>query len=101
MAAVGAKTASMAPGRPWENDHVEGFNARLPDELLDGEIFTSLKEAQFVNAGWRRGRSQTNIQGGLRGMGWSVVEVAPAAHRASAARGGRAKAKLWLAAVSL
>src|SRR4051812_8583639 len=39
IAAVGAKTAYIAPGSPWENGFIESFNARLRDELLDGEIF--------------------------------------------------------------
>jgi hypothetical protein len=45
IAAVGAKTAYIAPGSPWENGFIESFNARLRDELLDGEIFYTLKEA--------------------------------------------------------
>src|ERR687898_2137738 len=48
VAAVGAKTAYIAPGSPWENGYVESFNARLRDELLDGEIFYTLREAQIV-----------------------------------------------------
>jgi transposase InsO family protein len=39
ITAVGAKTAYIAPGSPWENGYIESFNARLRDELLDGEIF--------------------------------------------------------------
>ena len=39
IAAVGAKTAYIAPGSPWENGYIESFNARLRDERLDGEIF--------------------------------------------------------------
>jgi transposase InsO family protein len=39
IAAVGASTAYIAPGSPWENGYVESLNARLRDELLDGEIF--------------------------------------------------------------
>jgi transposase InsO family protein len=54
IAAVGAKTAYIAPGSPWENGYIESFNARLRDELLDGEIFYSLKEAQIVIESWRR-----------------------------------------------
>ena len=54
VTAVGAKTAYIAPGSPWENGFVESFNARLRDELLDGEIFHSLREAQVVIEGWRR-----------------------------------------------
>jgi putative transposase len=37
-----------------KNGYVESFNARLPDELLDGEIFYKLKEAQIVIESWRR-----------------------------------------------
>ena len=33
---------------------VESFNARLRDELLNGEIFYSLREAQIVIESWRR-----------------------------------------------
>ncbi len=54
IAAVGAKTAYIAPGSPWENGYVESFNARMRDELLNGEIFYSLKEAQIIIEGWRR-----------------------------------------------
>ena len=52
--AVGAKTAYIAPGSPWENGYIESFNACLRDELLDGEIFYTLREAQIVIESWRR-----------------------------------------------
>ena len=52
--AVGAKTAYIEPGSPWENGYCESFNARLRDELLNGEIFYSLKEAQTVIEEWRK-----------------------------------------------
>jgi putative transposase len=45
IAAVGAKTAYIEPGSPWENGYIESFNARLRDELLNSEIFYSLREA--------------------------------------------------------
>jgi putative transposase len=54
ITAVGARTAYIAPGSPWENGFIESFNARLRDELLDGEIFCSLREAQVVIESWRR-----------------------------------------------
>lgn len=54
IAAIGAKTAYIAPGSPWENGFVESFNARLRDELLNGEIFYSLAEARIVIESWRR-----------------------------------------------
>ena len=58
ITAVGAKTAYIAPGSPWENGFIESFNARLRDELLDGEIFYSLREAQVVIESWRRHYNQ-------------------------------------------
>jgi putative transposase len=54
ITAVGARTAYIAPGSPWENGSIESFNARLRDELLDGEVFYSLREAQIVVESWRR-----------------------------------------------
>jgi transposase InsO family protein len=54
IAAVGAKTAYIEPGSPWENGYCESFNARLRDELLNGEIFYTLKEAQIIIEQWRR-----------------------------------------------
>jgi transposase InsO family protein len=54
IAAVGATTAYIAPGSPWENGLVESFNARRRDELLDGEIFHGLREARVVIESWRR-----------------------------------------------
>ncbi|MCK2056131.1 IS3 family transposase [Methylobacterium sp. 37f] len=54
ITAVGSKTAYITPDSPWENGYVESFNARLRDELLNGEIFYTLKEAQIVIESWRR-----------------------------------------------
>ena len=36
------------------NGYIESFNARLRDELLNGEIFYTLKEAQVLIESWRR-----------------------------------------------
>ena len=52
--AVGAKTAYSEPGSPWENGYCESFNARFRNELLDGEVFYSLREAQILIERWRR-----------------------------------------------
>jgi putative transposase len=65
IAAVGAKTAYIAPGSPWENGFIESFNARLRDELLDGEIFYSLKEATIVIESWRRHYNTLRPHGSL------------------------------------
>ena len=52
--AIGAKMAYIVPGSPWENGYCESFNARFRDELLNGEIFYSLKEAQIIIEQGRR-----------------------------------------------
>lgn len=65
IAGVGAKTAYIAPGSPWENGYVESFNACLRDELLDGEIFYTLKEAQTVIESWRRHYNTVRPHGSL------------------------------------
>ena len=51
--AVGAKTAYLEPGSPCENGYCESFNGRMRDELLNGEIFYSLHEAQIIIERWR------------------------------------------------
>lgn len=50
---VGGKTLFIEPGSPWENGYNESFNGKLRDELLNGEIFYTLQEAQTVIEAWR------------------------------------------------
>jgi len=47
------ETAYIDPGAPWQNAWVESFNARLRDELLDVEEFSTLAEAQILAADYR------------------------------------------------
>ena len=54
IAAVGAKTAYIEPGSPWENGYCESFNSKLRDELLNGEIFYTSEEARVIIESWRR-----------------------------------------------
>jgi len=65
VGAVGAKTAYIERGSPWENGFIESFNARLRDELLDGEIFYSLAEARIVIESWRRHYNTERPHGSL------------------------------------
>ena len=51
---LGVKTLFIEPGSPWENGYCESFNSKLRDELLNGEIFTTLYEAQVLIENWRR-----------------------------------------------
>ncbi len=50
---VGVKTLYIEPGSPWENGYNESFNGKLRDELLNGEIFYTLKEAKVLIEQWR------------------------------------------------
>ena len=40
---LGVATRFIEPGGPWENGYRESFNGKLRDELLDREIFHSLR----------------------------------------------------------
>jgi len=51
---VGVKTLFIEPGSPWENGYNESFNGKLRDELLNREIFYSLREVQILTERWRR-----------------------------------------------
>jgi transposase InsO family protein len=47
------KTLYIEPGSPWENGYIESFNGKLRNELLNGEIFDTLQEAQILIERWR------------------------------------------------
>ena len=51
---VGNQTAYIEPGSPWENGYCESFNSKLRDEMLNLEIFNSLREAEVLVESWRR-----------------------------------------------
>jgi transposase InsO family protein len=55
---LGVTTLYIAPGSPWENGYVESLIGKLRDELLNGEIFYSLWEAQVLIERWRREYNQ-------------------------------------------
>jgi putative transposase len=50
---VQVQTLFITPGSPWENGYVESSFGRLRDELLDREIFYTLREAQVLVARWK------------------------------------------------
>ena len=45
---IGVKTLYIEPGSPWENGYNESFNSKLRDEVLNTEIFSTLKEAKVL-----------------------------------------------------
>lgn len=81
IAAVGSQTAYIEPGSPWENGYCESFNSKLRDELLNGEIFFSLAEAQVLIESWRRHFNAVRPH--------SALKYRPPAPEAVIPRGGR------------
>jgi putative transposase len=51
---LGVKTLFIEKGSPWENGFIESFNGKMRDELLNREIFYTLKEAQVLIEEWRQ-----------------------------------------------
>jgi putative transposase len=43
-----SETATIEPGKPWQNGSVESFNGTLRRECLDREWFSNLREARIV-----------------------------------------------------
>lgn len=46
-------TLYIEPGSPWENGYIESFNGRFRDEVLNRELFYSVKEAKVIVEDWR------------------------------------------------
>ena len=51
---IGVRTLFIEPGSPWENGYCESFNGKLRDELLDREIFYTLREVKVLIERWRQ-----------------------------------------------
>jgi putative transposase len=49
---IGVKTLFIEPGSPWENGYNESFNGKLRDEVLNREIFYTLREARVIIEEW-------------------------------------------------
>ena len=54
LSRIGVKTLYIEPGSPWENGYIESFNGKLRDELLNQEVFTTLREAKVLIEQWRQ-----------------------------------------------
>jgi transposase InsO family protein len=66
LSRIGVTTLFIEPGSPWENGYIESFNGKLRDELLNGEIFTTLFEAQVLIENWRKEYNQVRPHSSLR-----------------------------------
>lgn len=47
------ETLYVEPGSPWENGYIESFNGKLRDEILNREVFYSVKETKVIVEDWR------------------------------------------------
>lgn len=77
---LGVRTLFIEPGSPWENGYNESFNGKLRDELLNREIFYTLKEAKVLVESWRREYNQIRPHSalGYRPPAPEAVEPVPA-----------------------
>jgi putative transposase len=82
---LGVGTLFIEPGSPWENGYAESFNGKLRDELLNGEIFYTLKEAKVLIERWRRHYNQRRPHSslGYRPPAPEAVLLTPAALRSA------------------
>ena len=74
---VGVRTLYIEPGSPWENGYIESFNGKLRDELLNGELFYTLREAQVVIERWRQVYNQVRPHSALGYRPPVPVTIAP------------------------
>jgi len=58
-------TLYIEPGSPWENGYIESFHGRLRDELLNRELFYSVKEAKVLVENRRLEYNQHRPHSGL------------------------------------
>ena len=86
LARVGAQTLFIEPGSTWENGYVESFNGKLRDELLDREIFYTLKEAQVLIEDWRMFYNQVRPHSVLGYRPPAPVAIRPAPERLRSVR---------------
>lgn len=61
----GIDASHIEPGKPWQNGFAESFHSRLRDELLDGEVFWSLRQAQVKLEWWRQDYNQQRLHSSL------------------------------------
>ena len=86
---AGVETLYIKPGAPWENAYIESFNGKLKDELIKGELFTSLLESQVLTKEYQE---EYNKRRPHSSLGWLAPEEfarrCKAAEKASLERDG-------------
>lgn len=67
LSELGVSTLFIEPASPWESGYIESFNGKLRDELLNGELFFTLREAEILIEDWRRQYNQLRPHSSLGG----------------------------------
>ncbi len=80
-------TATIDPGKPWQNGSVESFHATFRRECLDAEEFAHLREARIVIEQWRW---EYNTQRPHSSLGYRTPAEIGAEARAAMSRESRA-----------
>ena len=73
----------IAPGKPTQNAFVESFNGKLRDECSNEAIFTSVRRARVVLAGWRDDYNQVRPHSALGGLAPAEITVPPSSPASS------------------
>jgi transposase InsO family protein len=66
LGSLGVNTLFIEPGSPWENGYIESFNGKLRDELLNREVFDTLKETKVLIEQWRKEYNQIRPHSSLK-----------------------------------
>ena len=78
-----SETATIEPGKPWQNGSSESFNGTFRAECLDREWFANLREAKIVIEQWRW---EDNTQRPHSSLGYRTPAEVGVAARASLTR---------------
>jgi putative transposase len=78
LAGLSVQTQFITPGSPWENGYIESFNGKLRFELLNREIFDTLKEAEVIIESWRHHYNTVRPHSALRWRPPAPEAFAPA-----------------------
>jgi transposase InsO family protein len=67
----------IEPGSAWENDYNESFNGKLKDELLNGEMFYTLKKTEIMIERWqvRYNSNRQNTSLGYRPPKLDTIQI--------------------------
>lgn len=82
--ASGSETATIDPGKPWQNGSVESFHSTLRRECLDAEWFANLREARILieQYRWEHNTQRPNSSLGYRTPAEVGAEARAALHQA-------------------